>query len=295
MATGYVFPGQGSQFPGMGKDLYEKYADVREIYERAKVIAGFNVAEISFEADKETLSRTQYTQPCIFVHSFAALTAMARKAQYDAVAGHSLGEYCALVAAKSISFEDGLAALAERGRLMAAAKEGTMLAPIGASLDDVQSVVADLQQEGIIEIANYNAPGQFVISGEKAILDKAAEMLKSKGVKKVVPLAVSGAFHSPLMAEAAKEMEKMLATIEFRAPQVAFYANVTGDRVENPQEIRKNLVLQLTSSVQWIKTIESMMRDGHSSFVEVGPGKVLQGLIKRIAESANAVSWDAVQ
>lgn len=294
MLTAYVFPGQGSQFPGMGKELYEKSSSVREIYARARKIAGFDIAELSFEGDKQTLSQTQYTQPCIFVHSFAVLTYLGSKAHYDAVAGHSLGEYSALVAASVLKFDDAISAVVERGKLMAAAKEGSLIAPLGAELDTVLEVVNKLKHEGIIEVANYNAPGQYIVSGETDMLKKAETLLKERGVKKVIPLPVSGAFHSPLMEDARVEMEKLLAKLSFSPPNVKFYCNVTGEQVDNPENIRQYLVQQLTSPVRWMDIVDNMVRDGCNKFVEIGPGKVLRGLIKRITKNAEIAGWNEI-
>ncbi len=290
----HLFPGQGSQFPGMGKQLYEKYSEVRQIYASAKKIAGFDVAEISFEADKKTLAQTRYTQPCIFTHSYAVLIALGSKAEFSAVAGHSLGEYSALVAGGVLSFEDGLRAVTVRGQVMSQAEAGGMLAPLGANLDTVQEVVDELKEKGIIEVANYNAPGQIIISGEKDILKFAAEMLKERGAKKIIPLPVSGAFHSPLMNDAQKEMKKLLDKIEFGKPKVMFYSNVTGDKIESPEEIRKNLVLQITNPVRWMNIIENMTGNGVDKFVEIGPGKVLQGLIARIDNEVITTDWQSI-
>ncbi len=292
MITAFVFPGQGSQFPGMGKDLFNEYTVVREIYNKANRIAGFRIDEISFDADKATLAQTQYTQPCIFTHSYAVLNIIDKK--FELTAGHSLGEYSSLVAAKSITFDDGLMAVVERGRLMAQAKEGGMIAPLGLSIENVKDVVNSLKPRGVIEIANYNSPKQFIISGEKQLLSKASEILKEKGAKRVVPLNVSGAFHSSLMLEAQKEMKKVLAKIKFNEPNVNFYSNVTGTLLTDPTEIRNNLVLQLTKPVRWINIIENMIKDDAEEFIEIGPGKVLQGLIKKINPLVETLSWETL-
>ncbi|RKZ34290.1 [acyl-carrier-protein] S-malonyltransferase [bacterium] len=222
------------------------------------------------------------------------LIALGSKAEFSAVAGHSLGEYSALVAGGVLSFEDGLRAVTVRGQVMSQAEAGGMLAPLGANLDTVQEVVDELKEKGIIEVANYNAPGQIIISGEKDILKFAAEMLKERGAKKIIPLPVSGAFHSPLMNDAQKEMKKLLDKIEFGKPKVMFYSNVTGDKIESPEEIRKNLVLQITNPVRWMNIIENMTGNGVDKFVEIGPGKVLQGLIARIDNEVITTDWQSI-
>lgn len=294
MSIAYVFPGQGSQTPGMGEDLYDKYDIVKEIYHKAKAIAGFDVAEISFSGDMETLAQTQYTQPCLYVHSRAIIVALGSRADFSFVAGHSLGEYSALFAAHSLSFEDGCYAVVKRGQLMSEAKNGGMIAPLGSSLEDVEFAVDELKNEGIINIANYNAPGQYIVSGEKAILNKAAEILKQRGAKKIIPLPVSGAFHSQLMLDAQNEMKKILDKIEFNTPRSAFYSNVSGTREDDPRKIRQNLILQITNPVRWIDIIENMTRDGAQRFVEIGPGKVLQGLIKRISMNVEVSGYESI-
>lgn len=287
MALAYIFPGQGSQKPGMGKDLYDAYPEVREIFARAEKLTGTDWAQISFESDKKTLSLTEFTQPCLFLNSTAVLRQLNNVTQVSAVAGHSLGEYSALHAASVLSFEDALHAVVERGILMSQAKSGGMLAPLGADDEKVQDVIKDMRDSGIIVIANYNSPGQLIVSGEEKILEPASEKLKEiAGAKRVLRLPVSAAFHSPLMEEAKREMSKILEKIDFSEPKMHFFANATGTRLENPDQIRKQLIEQITSPVRWIDQVEAMGNYGMDEFVEIGPGKVLQGLVSRILPQA---------
>lgn len=288
MAVVFVFPGQGSQLPGMGKDLYEAFSEARDVYSEAKKITGIDWAQISFEADKTTLSQTENTQPCLFLNSAAVLRILGSITRYEAVAGHSLGEYSALYAAKVLKFGDALNAVVHRGKIMSQAESGGMLAPLGADDDKVREVVSGLKKSGDIVIANRNAPGQMIVSSQESLLEIAAEKLKTEaGAKKVIRLPVSAAFHSPLMEDAKNEMTKILDKIEFNEPKVAFYANATGTRLENPGEIRTALINQITSPVLWIDQVKAIAADGFDQFVEIGPGKVLQSLISRIIPGAD--------
>jgi len=281
----YVFPGQGSQKPGMGKDIYDSFSEAAEIYKRAEKISGKNWAEISFEADKQALAQTQNTQPCIYLHSVAILECLGTKARFKAVAGHSLGEYSALYAAGIISFADALRSVILRGQLMSQAKSGGMLAVLGADLDKISRVIDRFAESGIATIANYNAPSQIVVSAESQILESLSKTLSEEaGAKRVMRLPVSAAFHSPLMEEAKSEMAKFIGNIEFREPRVDFYCNASGQLEPDPKRIKALLIDQITSPVRWIDQIRQMDEHGYSQFVEIGPGKVLQGLIKKILD-----------
>lgn len=279
----YVFPGQGAQFTGMGKDLYDKSAIAKEMFERANSILGFSITDMMFSGTDENLKQTKVTQPSIFLHSTILAAVLGNSFKPDMVAGHSLGEFSALVANKALSFEDGLVLVSKRAMSMQKACEknpSTMAAIIGLDDKIVEDVCASLNE--IVVPANYNSPGQVVISGSNEGIDKAIELLKEKGAKRALKLSVSGAFHSPLMESARLELEEAIKTTIFSRPVCPVYQNVSARPSIDPEIIKSNLVLQLTSPVLWTQTIINMISDGVTSFTEVGPGCVLQGLIKKI-------------
>lgn len=278
MKTAYIFPGQGSQFPGMAKDLYPSR---KELFEKANEILGFRITDIMFEGQADDLKATKVTQPAIFIHS--TILAMEQAQQPDMVAGHSLGEFSAMVAAGALSFEDGLRLVAARAAAMQKCCEkvpGTMAAVIKLDDETIERICADIP--GVVP-ANYNSPGQVVISGELSAVEKACALLKEAGAKRALVLPVSGAFHSPLMEPARVELAKAIEATPFKAPRCPIYQNVTASPTTDPGLIKENCLKQLTSPVRWTKTVLNMIADGAGRFVEIGPGSVLQGLVGRIA------------
>lgn len=297
MSTAFVYPGQGSQYVGMAKDLYEAYPEVNELYNKANSILGFDVAKVSFEGPEEQLKQTYITQPAIVVHSMAA-TSLLKDKQVSFTAGHSLGEFSALITAGALSFEDGLKLVKLRGELMQKAGEenqGTMAAVIGLDPEKVEQACSQASAEGIVQVANYNSPGQIVISGSVSGVKKAMALAKEKGAKIVKQLVVHGAFHSPLMESARTDFKAALEDVEFKKLQIPVYANVTAKPFgadAAADHIRENLYNQLTSSVRWDQSVVNMISDGATEFIELGPGKVLQGLIKRINPSVKISGVD---
>jgi [acyl-carrier-protein] S-malonyltransferase len=278
----FVFPGQGAQFVGMGKDLYENSAEAKVMFDKANEILGFNITDLMFAGTDEDLKQTKVTQPAIFLHSVILAKVLGDKFQPDVVAGHSLGEFSALVAAGAMSFEDGLRLVAQRAMAMQKACElepSTMAAILGLEDAVVEEVCAGI--EGVVP-ANYNCPGQLVISGSISGIDVACEKLTEKGAKRALKLSVSGAFHSPFMEPARAELAKAIEQTEIKAPMCPVYQNVTASPVTDPVEIKKNLVAQLTGAVKWTQTVNNMIANGVDSFTEVGPGAVLQGLVKKV-------------
>ena len=285
MKKAYVFPGQGSQFPGMAKELYEKSPKAKEMLETANEILGFRITDIMFNGTSEDLKATKVTQPAIFLHS-TVLTACYPDFRPDMVAGHSLGEFTALAAAHSIAFEDALRLVAIRARAMQKCCEtvpGAMAAIIGLSNEQVEEICSSCH--GIVVPANYNCDGQVVVSGEKDSVAEACDKAKAAGAKRALPLAVSGAFHSPLMEPARIELGEAIEATEIKTPICPIYQNVTGQHTQDPELIKKNLLAQLTSPVKWTQSVKNMLADEADYFMEIGPGKVLQGLVKRIAGS----------
>jgi len=285
----YVFPGQGAQFTGMGLDLYENSPLAQEYFEKANDILGFSITDIMFEGTAEQLKQTKVTQPAIFLHSVILAKVLGDSFQPEMVAGHSLGELSALVANDVLSFEDGLTLVSKRALAMQKAcesKPSTMAAVLGLEDGIVEETCAEI--EGVVVAANYNCPGQLVISGEFSAVEKACEVLTEKGARRALLLPVGGAFHSPMMEPAREELAAAIEATEFRNPSCPVYQNVTAGAVVNPEEIKKNLILQLTAPVKWTQSIQAMIADGGTEFIEVGPGKVLQGLMRKIDRSVTA-------
>lgn len=282
----YIFPGQGAQFTGMGLDLYENSTLAKELFEKANTILGFSITDIMFEGTAEQLKETKVTQPAIFLHSVILAKVLGESFQPEMVAGHSLGEISALVANGVLTFEDGLTLVSKRALAMQKACEiapSTMAAVIGLEDTLVEEVCAEI--DGVVVAANYNCPGQLVISGEVKAVEKACEILKEKGAKMAIILPVGGAFHSPMMEPAREELAAAIEATAFSKPTCPVYQNVTASAVINPDEIKKNLMAQLTAPVRWTQSIQSMIADGGTEFIEVGPGKVLQGLMRKINRS----------
>ncbi len=286
----YVFPGQGAQFTGMGKDLYETSADAKALFEQANEILGFRITDIMFEGTAEQLKETQVTQPAVFLHS-VILAKTLDNFKPEMVAGHSLGEFSALVANGALSFEDGLKLVSQRAIAMQKAceiKPSTMAAVLGLDDKIVEDVCASI--DGIVVAANYNCPGQLVISGEFSAVEKACEAMKEAGAKRALLLPVGGAFHSPMMEPAREELAAAIEATTFSKPICPVYQNVTATAVSDADEIKKNLIIQLTAPVRWTQSVIQMVKDGATSFTEVGPGKVLVGLVNKIDRDVETIS-----
>lgn len=287
----YIFPGQGAQFVGMGLDLYEKYPEAKQMFDQANDILGFSITETMFHGTAEGLKETKITQPAIFLHSVILSKVMGDSFKPDMVAGHSLGEFSALVANGTLNFEDGLQLVSKRALAMQKAcevQESTMAAVLGLDDETVEKICAETA--GIVVAANYNCPGQLVISGEVEGINLACEKLKEAGARRALVLPVGGAFHSPLMEPAREELAAAIENTSFAAPVCPIYQNVTTTAVKNPDEIKKNLISQLTAPVKWTQSVQQMIADGASVFTEIGPGKVLQGLVKKIDRSVETNS-----
>jgi [acyl-carrier-protein] S-malonyltransferase len=283
----YVFPGQGAQFTGMGKDLYENSALAKDLFEKANTILGFRITDIMFEGTAEELKQTKVTQPAVFLHSVILAKTLGADFKPEMVAGHSLGEFSALVANGTLSFEDGLQLVSKRALAMQKAceiKPSTMAAVLGLADTIVEEVCASI--DGIVVAANYNCPGQLVISGETSAVEKACEAMKTAGAKRALMLPVGGAFHSPMMEPAREELAAAIEATTFSTPICPVYQNVTATAVSDPNEIKKNLIIQLTAPVKWTQSVQQMIQDGATLFTEVGPGKVLAGLIGKINKEA---------
>lgn len=282
----YVFPGQGAQFVGMGKDLYDNNAEAKEMFEKANEILGFRITDLMFAGTEEDLKQTKVTQPAIFLHSVLLAKSLGEEFQPDMVAGHSLGEFSALVAAGALSFEEGLKLVSKRAMAMQKACEirpSTMAAVLALPDEKVEELCAEI--DDIVAPANYNCPGQVVISGSIEGIDAACEKMLAAGAKRAMKLKVGGAFHSPLMQPAQEELAEAIAAAEFKTPRCPIYQNVDGKPHTDPAEIKENLIKQLTAPVRWTYDVQEMIKDGATEFVELGPGSVLQGLVKKIDRS----------
>ena len=291
----FVFPGQGAQFVGMGKDLYDNNAEARKMMDRANEILGFNITDLMFNGTDEDLKKTSVTQPAVFIHSVALAIALGDEFKPEMVAGHSLGEFSALVAAGALSFDDGLRLVAARAAAMQKASEinpSTMAAIIALPDEKVEEICATIP--GIVVCANYNCPGQLVISGEIEAIDKACELLSAAGAKRALKLKVGGGFHSPCMEPARAELAEAIEKTEFMTPRCPVYQNVDAKPHTDPAEIKANLVAQLTAPVRWTNSVRNMIADGATEFTELGPGKTLQGLISKIDRSVAVAGMQAL-
>ena len=291
----FVFPGQGAQFVGMGKDLYDNNEEARAMFEKANEILGFRITDLMFEGTPEDLRQTKVTQPAIFLHSVILAKALGDEFKPDMVAGHSLGEFSALVAAGALNFEDGLRLVSARAQAMQKACEinpSTMAAIIALPDEKVEEVCAGI--EGVVVCANYNCPGQLVISGEEAAIDKACEVLKAAGAKRAMKLPVGGGFHSPCMEPARAELAEAIDRTNFTTPSCPVYQNVDALPHTDPAEIKGLLISQLTAPVRWTQTVKNMVADGATEFVELGPGKVLQGLVSKISRDVTVAGYQSL-